>query len=138
LTVVFDSGIWISAFRFGGPPLEALDHAIVRYEVAICRQIIDEICAVFGRKFGQSHADVLQALQPYLVDAISVQVAGELRGVCRDPHDDMILECAADAGAELIISGDRDLLVLGNYQNTRIITVRQYLNTYLQPATPST
>jgi len=131
LIVVFDSGIWISALRFGGAPLEALEHAIVGYDVAICRQITEEICAVFGRKFGRSNSEVLEALQPYLADAISIQVAGKLHGICRDPSDDMILECADLAGAELIISGDRDLLVLGSYGNTRIVTVRQYLNSHL-------
>jgi predicted nucleic acid-binding protein len=42
----------------------------------------------------------------------------------------MVLECAALANAGLIVTGDRDLLVLDPYRNTRIVTVRQYLDEY--------
>jgi predicted nucleic acid-binding protein len=39
----------------------------------------------------------------------------------------MILECAVNSKADLIVTGDRDLLVLQAYQRIRIITGRQYL-----------
>jgi predicted nucleic acid-binding protein len=40
----------------------------------------------------------------------------------------MFLECAARANADLLIAGDRDLLVLGSYRGTRILTPAQYVN----------
>ena len=47
--------------------------------------------------------------------------------VCRDPHDDMFLECAALAKADLLVAGDKDLLTLGAYEGTRILTPSAYL-----------
>jgi uncharacterized protein len=55
-----------------------------------------------------------------------VKIRGTVRA-CRDPHDDMFLECAARARAELLVAGDKDLLTLGAYQETRIVTPAEYL-----------
>lgn len=55
-----------------------------------------------------------------------VRVSRALRGVCRDPKDDMILECAINSRADLIITGDKDLLVLRAYQGIRIVSPREY------------
>lgn len=41
--------------------------------------------------------------------------------VCRDPKDDKFLELALNGRADLIISGDADLLVLNQFQNIPII-----------------
>jgi predicted nucleic acid-binding protein len=40
----------------------------------------------------------------------------------------MFLECAARSKADLLIAGDKDLLVLGSYKSTRIITPAEYLS----------
>ena len=46
---------------------------------------------------------------------------------CRDPNDDMFLGCAARANADLLIAGDKDLLVMGSYKGTRILTPAEYV-----------
>jgi predicted nucleic acid-binding protein len=38
----------------------------------------------------------------------------------------MFLECAALTKADLLVAGDKDLLVLGSYRRTRIITPAEY------------
>jgi len=47
--------------------------------------------------------------------------------LCRDPKDDAVLELALNGGADLIITGDRDLLALGAFENRRILTPAAYL-----------
>jgi predicted nucleic acid-binding protein len=42
--------------------------------------------------------------------------------VIDDPDDDQVLAAAAAAQAELIVSGDRHLLMLGSYQGVRIVS----------------
>lgn len=42
----------------------------------------------------------------------------------------MILECATVAGAEVIVTGDKDLLAIGKYQDIRIITPRNFLDEF--------
>lgn len=41
--------------------------------------------------------------------------------ICRDPKDNKILECAAHAKADYIISGDKDLLILKDFRGIPIV-----------------
>ena len=47
--------------------------------------------------------------------------------LCRDPSDDKFLECAERAHADLIITGDNDLLALKSHKRTKIVTPADYL-----------
>jgi len=44
-----------------------------------------------------------------------------LSGVCRDPKDDHFVACAVEGKADYIVTTDKDLLVLGEYQGIKII-----------------
>lgn len=55
-------------------------------------------------------------------------ITGSVSGVCRDPKDDFILECAAKANADLIVTGDKDLLSLNSFGTIKIVTPRQYMD----------
>jgi predicted nucleic acid-binding protein len=50
-----------------------------------------------------------------------------------DPDDDRILECAATAKSDFIVSEDKDLLRLGQFGNARIVSVRDFINLALTP-----
>ena len=39
----------------------------------------------------------------------------------------MFLECDALAKADVLVAGDKDLLVLGSYAGTRIVTPLEYI-----------
>ncbi|MFH1028094.1 MAG: putative toxin-antitoxin system toxin component, PIN family, partial [Pseudomonadota bacterium] len=56
-----------------------------------------------------------------------VEIEKEILNVCRDPADDPFLSCAVAAGADWIISGDKDLLALGNFRNIPIVTAATFL-----------
>lgn len=131
MTVVLDSGVWVSALHFGGNPWLAIEKAFSVDRVAICDQIQHEIARVLVEKMKWSVDRVAETLATDLQRAIWVPVVGELRGVCRDRKDDMIIECALVAKARFIISGDKDLLSLAHYEGVRIITPRQYVE--MQP-----
>jgi putative PIN family toxin of toxin-antitoxin system len=49
----------------------------------------------------------------------------------RDPKDFPILATAVDAEADVLVSSDQDLLVLGTYRRVAIVTPRQFLRDYL-------
>ena len=46
---------------------------------------------------------------------------------CRDPNDDHVIATALAVKADAIITGDKDLLALGQYQAVRILTARAFL-----------
>ncbi len=65
-------------------------------------------------------------METTLLKSLHVRLSGTVK-VCRDPHDDMFLECAEVAEADLLITGDKDLLVLASYKRTRIVNPAEYL-----------
>ena len=58
-----------------------------------------------------------------------VEIVEVVRAVraCRDPDDDRFLEVAVNGDADVIVSGDRDLLVLHPFQKIAILTPADYL-----------
>jgi predicted nucleic acid-binding protein len=127
LIVVFDSGIWVSAMEFGGTPLEAVLRAIAQDRFAVCDQIEEEVVRVLTRKFSWEAGRVRADLAFYRPDALRVQLEGTITGICRDPKDEPILECAERAEAERIVTGDHDLLSRASYRGIRIMTARDYI-----------
>lgn len=50
-----------------------------------------------------------------------------LPGVTRDPKDDSVVACAKEGEVDHIVSGDQNLLVLGEYEGIQVITPRQFV-----------
>jgi putative PIN family toxin of toxin-antitoxin system len=48
--------------------------------------------------------------------------------VRRDRDDDKVLATAVAGRADIILTGDDDLLVLANYEGIRILSPRQFVN----------
>jgi putative PIN family toxin of toxin-antitoxin system len=46
---------------------------------------------------------------------------------CRDPNDDHVIATAIAVNAGIIVTGDKDLLALGQFQGIRILTAREFL-----------
>ena len=129
MIVVIDTNVWISALQFAkrrGPPTLALERAMSEDVIATCDEIDAEIVRVLTEKFSWEQHRVISALQTILARGIRVKIRGTVKE-CRDPGDDMFLECAALAKADRLVSGDKDLLILGAYKGTRIVTPSEYL-----------
>jgi uncharacterized protein len=128
--VVLDTNVWISALQFAGhrgTPTRALEKAMSEDVIATCPEAEAEILRILTKKFLWESNRVHAALDIALARAIRVRLRGTVRE-CRDPDDDMFLECAVRANAELLIAGDKDLLVLGSYKGTRIVTPAEYVS----------
>ncbi len=129
MIVVIDTNVWISALQFAkrrGTPTLALEKAMSGDVIATCDEIDAEIVRVLTEKFSWEDHRATGALKAVLVRSIRVRIHGTVRE-CRDPGDDMFLECAALAKADLLVAGDKDLLTLGAYRGTRIVTPLEYL-----------
>jgi predicted nucleic acid-binding protein len=50
----------------------------------------------------------------------------EVRGVCRDSDDDRVLSCVRHAQADYLVSGDDDLLCLGSFGITKVLSPRAF------------
>ena len=129
MIVVLDTNVWISAMHFErrqSPPILALERVRNRHIIATCNEIEEEISRILTEKFGWGRSAAQYRLDFFLAKSIHVTLSGAVH-VCRDPNDDMVLECAAVSGARFIISGDKDLLALDPYNGIRILTPAEFL-----------
>lgn len=67
-------------------------------------------------------------MEIFVERAVLVEVIEKVQE-CRDPKDEKILELALNGGAEYIISGDKDLLVLNPFRDVKIFTAEKLLRT---------
>jgi putative PIN family toxin of toxin-antitoxin system len=126
--VVFDSGVWISAIARRGVPLAAILRGLEVDSVLTCTELEDEVVRIMNEKFGVNTGEIRQRLGKLLEKSVRIEVTGRISGICRDPKDDFILECAESGGADLIVTGDKDLLSLTTHRKIQIVTPRQYLD----------
>jgi len=93
----------------------------------ISRPIIDETLTVLARKFKRD-AERL-ARDAILLARIGEIIAAEQRlQLLKDDPDNRILECAVAGRADLIVTGDRELLALEEFEGIRIVSLRSYLD----------
>lgn len=129
MIVVLDTNVLISAIVFGGNPRKILE-AVLNGEPKLffSENILDELKGVLQRpKFG-FQAEVIQSILSEL-NAIGhiVKPLSHVREIQEDADDNRILECAIEASANYIISGDTHLLNLKKYRNIRVVSPAEYL-----------
>lgn len=96
-------------------------------ELAISAPILEEVHRILRDKFNWP-PEQLQEIEPRL-SAFTRRVSATqtLDVIKEDSDDNRILECAQAAGSEFIVTGDQDLLRLGQYADIKIVKVSDFL-----------
>ena len=134
--VVFDTNIFISAFiQPKSPPGRLLARLIQGdgFELVLSTPILDEVARALRYpkvrkriRLDDDDLDLRVAMLGILSTMVSVS-SRRVAGVSRDPDDDAILAVAVEGCADYIVTGDQDLLAVGDYQGIRIVTPRAFL-----------
>jgi putative PIN family toxin of toxin-antitoxin system len=131
--VTADTNIYISALNFGGTPDKVLDLAR-RGEIrlSISDNIIDEIEQVLRSKF-RWNEDAIKLAKERIGDFTEhVHPLEVVRVIKEDQTDNRILECAQVAKSDFIVSGDRHLLRLVEFAESKIVTAGDFLGMFEQ------
>ena len=130
MKIVIDANIFISSFFWGGNPRMVFDRVINGIdELFITDKILDEISTVMLRdKFDLENHKVEEYIK--IIENYSVKIYHDenIEKVSRDIDDNKILKCALEGNVDFIITGDKDLLVLKEYKNIKIINPKKYLD----------
>jgi len=128
LKAVFDTNVLIAAFVAEGVCTKLLRRGRNRnFSLVICPFILQEFQRILNRKFGATRREIQDAVRLVREAAqLEVQPSEEIRGLCRDPDDDQILACAVAAGADNLVTGDDDLLVLNEFREIRILKPKDF------------
>lgn len=133
MRIVADTNTVVSGLLWQGLPRRLLDLARQRtFTPCTSVTLLAELAEVLGRdKFAQriraAGLFAAELVRDYerLTEIVEPQLLRE--PASRDPDDDHVLACAVAAGAEFIVSGDRDLLHLGTFNNIRIVNTTSAL-----------
>ena len=134
IEVTADTNIYVSALVFAGLPRQLLLAAEGdRIRLSISEAILQELRRVLLRKFAWSAEAVDEALLQLAGCTELVRPTETLDVIAEDPEDNRVLECAAAAGSRFIVSGDKDLLNLGQFRNIRIVKVADFMKLVTPP-----
>ncbi|HCE46075.1 MAG TPA: putative toxin-antitoxin system toxin component, PIN family [Lentisphaeria bacterium] len=131
LRIVLDTNVVISGILFGGIPRSILEMLISRrHDFFMSMPIIEEVREVLNRpKFGFDSGNALLVVEELHSLCTIVKPAKSINLIIDDPADDKIIECAVEANAEVIISGDSHLLSAGSYKGIKILSPKQFIST---------
>jgi putative PIN family toxin of toxin-antitoxin system len=112
-----------------GPVLSELRNR--KYRLLYSDPLLRELVDVLGRPRLRTKYQIGEERIKALLNLIVLRgelVSPTLRiRACRDPKDDMVLEVAVAAGADMIVSGDEDLLVLNPFEGIPIVGSAEFL-----------
>jgi len=128
-SVTADTNIYVSGLQFGGLPRRFLDLAAAgEFRLDVSEAILDETLRVLRDKFQWSPDALRQAeddIRSYTQRIIPTQTLDIIKA---DPSDNWLLECAAAAKSDFIVTGDaRHVLTLGHYAGIPILKVADFL-----------
>ena len=128
ITAVFDTNILFSATGWRGNPFQCVERARAgEIQVVTCPELIQELAEKLEARLHFSAEQVAETLADYLGFLRVVQIPKLLNVVSRGPEDNMVLECAIEARAQYVVSGDNDLLVLNEFRGIKIARASGFL-----------
>ena len=128
--MVLDTNVIVSALNFPGNERLVLGLALRgRFESVLSRFILEEVAGVLTRKFDWDEERTAQVLRG-IENSATVIDPPRLPEVIADGHaDNRILECAAAANADYLVTGDRrHLLPIGEHRGTMIVNAPRFLS----------
>jgi len=125
--------VLVSAFVYGGIPEKAVKKAFAEADIYVSPALLKEYRDVPLALEAEGKIDHLQlkalisGIAAFVAKARLVQPTRKL-SVCRDPEDNMLLECCFAAGAKFLITSDHDLLEMEDLPfKLQILTPRKFI-----------
>ncbi|MFY9463843.1 MAG: putative toxin-antitoxin system toxin component, PIN family [Sediminibacterium sp.] len=127
--IIIDTNLWVSFLIT--KDFTKLDEIIFSKQgiLVFSQELLDEFIEVarrpkFRRFFSDSDIEeILETIEEY-ADFVKVQTPVK---VCRDPKDNFLLSLAVDGNADILLTGDKDLLDLTKFGETTISTISDFL-----------
>lgn len=128
MRLVADTNVYISALNFGGTAEEILVLGRAQgFQLCISPSILKEIEGVLIWKFKWSAKRVRQALAVIQEFTELVHPRETIHVITADEADNRILECALEAKADVVITGDDHLQQLKTFRGISILSPRAFL-----------
>lgn len=127
MRVFLDTNVLVSAFATRGLSADVLRLVLAEHELVTGEIVLDELRRVLTEKIRSPEAvlaEALAVLKEHQVEPTARPVTGV---DITDPSDARVLATALEAGADVLVSGDRDLLdVAGEIDELEILSPRSF------------
>ena len=125
MRVFLDSNVVVSGIAFRGNEHEILRFSFIRgSDLVISDDVKYEVLKVLREDFPKLRGDVeeiVSSIRAEVVPRRSYEARLHDFPRLRDPNDAHVLAAALVAGCDVIATGDRDLLVLGEVEGVRVV-----------------
>mgnify|MGYP002627419778 CR=1 FL=1 len=133
IRIIIDTNLWIS-FLIGRRLrilLDILDRP--EFDLLYCQQLKEECLRVARRPKFQKYfpPSAVKELEEWMELHMEMVILTEIPPRCRDPKDDYLLELAVQGHAIFLVSGDDDLLKMGEVEGCKIMTLKQFVTEVL-------
>ena len=134
LLIVPDTNVCVSGGTISASPPSQIIQAWRRgvVDFALCEPILTELYDVLQRPYfpervGWTKSQVAEYVNELRDGSMIVEGKPEV-SVSPDPDDDVLFACAVKAGADYIVSGDKDhVLSVGEYRGVQTISPRDFM-----------
>ncbi len=130
MRIVVDTNVLVSALGWEGNEYILMKKVFAgEVELFSSPEILQEFQKVSRRpRFGFSEDDIEEFTVALLEISTLVMPEKKLKTIKKDPSDNMFLECALEAKADFLVSGDEHLLRLKNLDDIRIVRAKVALS----------
>jgi putative PIN family toxin of toxin-antitoxin system len=128
MRVVFDTNIFVSAFIIPGSLAEKAFLKVIEREdiLLLSKEMLDELLSILSTKFSRDREEISRVA--VILSEMAEWVRPTIRiSVLKDEPDNRILECAVFGKADMIVTGDKEMLKSKIYGKTKIISLKAYL-----------
>ena len=133
MKVVVDTNVVISGIFFGGNPRRIVEEIVDgNMDAYATTEIVDEYMGIIDSMIERKQGRLNQGFFSPLFSSLKIIESESEIDVCRDSDDNKFIECAVDAKALYIVSGDNDLLDIRKYEGIEIITAKEFCDNYLK------
>ena len=129
MNAVFDTNVYVSALVFPGGVCDDIVRAarLRRFRVFCSPDILSEVRKVFQKTFRFTEEEVEGLVERILSVAELCYPTFRVQEIGHPDADNRILECAAAADADFLVTGDtKHILPLKKFRDTRIVSPRQF------------
>jgi putative PIN family toxin of toxin-antitoxin system len=135
LRVYLDTNVLVAAFATRGLCADVFRLVLAEHELLVSAALIEEVTRALTKKIRVPDQMVREIVAFLRAAGSTVESAPELPTiVVRDPDDLVILGEALSGGADVLVTGDKDLLVLGKVGALRILDPRGFWELVRRPS----
>ena len=131
--IIIDTNVWISFLM--GKTLARLENYVYNghFQIISCDEQLAELREVLYRPKMERYfsAHQIKEIFELLADFAQFVSLQSKVDICRDAKDNFLLALSIDSDADFLITGDKDLLSIDEFENTKIVSFKEFESLYL-------